>query len=170
LEKLCEALRGLGLDHPIENPYRLMTKGEMLERSQDPGLLQRLAPRSLSCAHPEAARYVRRRQGNCGYCFPCLIRRAALHRTGMDSAGDYAFDALREDGEMQGDRGADLRALLRSLHRPHAPVDVLRNGPLQPDEVVAFADVNRRGREELLSWLHEANPSPHVRGQLPANL
>ena len=97
LHFLAEALERLGINHMVTNPFRLMTKGEVLVASQAPTLLGELAPRSISCSHPEAARWRKRPQGNCGYCYPCLIRRAALHRLGSDGT-QYAWDALADDG------------------------------------------------------------------------
>ena len=57
LALIVDVLDGLGLAHQLHNPYRLQTKGEMLAGSANPELLARLAPRSLSCSHPEASRH-----------------------------------------------------------------------------------------------------------------
>ena len=167
MEALTRCVARLGVSNTITNPYRVMTKGEMLAASHDQETLFRLAQQTLSCAHPEAPRYAKRPQGNCGYCFPCLIRRASLHHVGLDRPDDYAFDVLREDDEMVGDRGADLRALVRSLNRPAQAIDVLRNGPVPPDDISAFAGVFERGRVEILNWLTAATTSPALRRQLP---
>lgn len=168
MEALGDCTARLGITNAIVNPFRLMTKGEILANSRDQETLTALARRTLSCAHPEAPRYAKRKQGNCGYCFPCLIRRAAMHHVGLDDPSDYAFDAPREDAELTGDRGNDLRALVRSLARDPRPVDVLRNGPVPASEVAAFAGVYERGRREILTWIRDANPSPSIRRQLPA--
>jgi 7-cyano-7-deazaguanine synthase in queuosine biosynthesis len=159
----------LRIGNPIVNPYRVLTKGEILATSRDREAVVALARETLSCAHPEAPRYAKRPQGNCGYCLPCLIRRAALHHVGLDNPNDYSFDALREVGELAGDRGSDLRALVRSLSRQARPVDILRNGPVLPADLKEFAAVYERGRHEMLTWMRAANPSSHVRGQLPTS-
>ena len=140
----------------------------MLATSADQATLFALASQTLSCAHPEAPRYAKRDQGNCGYCFPCLIRRAALHHVGLDNPDDYSFDALNEPDEMAADRGADLRALVRSLSRTALPIDVLRNGPVPPADVTAFSGVVERGRAEILAWLRAAATSASLRRQLPS--
>jgi hypothetical protein len=52
----------------------------------------------------------------CGYCYPCLIRRAALHRLGWDNGVDYRLDAPAEPELLrQRVRGGDLRAMLLAL-------------------------------------------------------
>ena len=157
----------LGLSNTIRNPFRVMTKGEMLAATADKKTLFGLARETLSCAHPEAPRYAKREQGNCGYCFPCLIRRAALHHVELDDPDDYAFDALNEPDEMAAARGADLRALVRSLHRPARAVDVLRNGPVASADILDFAGVFERGRAEILAWLRAATTSKELRRQIP---
>ncbi|MER7278051.1 Qat anti-phage system QueC-like protein QatC [Dactylosporangium sp. NPDC000244] len=144
----------VGVGNPILNPYRLATKGEMLASSRNPSLLGRLAPVSVSCAHPEAPRWSKRRQGNCGYCFPCLIRRSAMAHVGWDN-DEYAWDALTEavllDSQKQ--RGSDLRAVVNGAFTPRPDRDALRNGPLPAGERRAFVDVWRRGQAELRTWL-----------------
>ncbi|WP_196766672.1 adenine nucleotide alpha hydrolase family protein, partial [Mycobacterium avium] len=53
---LRAAADAVGVSNPILNPFRLKTKGEILAGSRNPELLRSLAPRSISCSHPEAAR------------------------------------------------------------------------------------------------------------------
>lgn len=168
MEKLGQCLEVLAFTNTISNPFRIMTKGEMLAASRDTRTLRKYARETLSCAHPEAPRYAKRAQGNCGYCFPCLIRRAALHRVGLDQATDYAFDALTEKDEMSMERGADLRALVRSLNRSARPIDVLRNGPVPSSDISDFAGVFERGRAEILAWLRTSLTSAALRSQLPS--
>lgn len=151
---LSQATTTIGVQNPVRNPYRLQTKGEILAGSRNPSLLRQLVPLSVSCAHPETARYVRRPQGNCGYCFPCLIRRSALAHVGWDDA-PYAWDVLSE-GELlnrRTRRGADLRAVIAGVFAERPDRDVLRNGPLPAGDREAFLGVWRRGLAELRGWL-----------------
>jgi 7-cyano-7-deazaguanine synthase in queuosine biosynthesis len=166
---LRECVQRLGVTNPIVNPFRVMTKGEILAACSDQKTLRALARSTLSCAHPEASRYAQREQGNCGYCFPCLIRRASMHHVGLDRPTDYAYDALAEDTELLQDRGNDLRALIRSLNRPSQPTDVLRNGPVPAEDILAFAGVYERGRREILAWMTAATRSSNLRRQLPTS-
>ncbi|MHB1467671.1 MAG: Qat anti-phage system QueC-like protein QatC [Solirubrobacteraceae bacterium] len=150
-----EILAALELDHELRNPYRLCTKGEILAANADPALLHRLALRSLSCSHPEATRHRTRKEGNCGYCWPCLIRRASMHHAGWDAHEQYIYDALADEELLEPDSksGASLRAAVASLQRRATEFDVLRNGPVPAGEVPEFFDVYRRGRHELAVWL-----------------
>jgi len=154
MAQLGAAAKAVGVANPILNPYQLRTKGEILAESRNPTLLQRLAPMSVSCSHPETARYVGRRQGNCGYCFPCLIRRASLAHVGWDR-DEYAWDVLTDDALLnrRRRRGTDLRAVISGTFADRPDRDVLRNGPLPVGERTAFTGVWRRGITELRTWL-----------------
>jgi len=157
MRQLTTAAAAIGVPNPVINPYRLRTKGEMLAESRNPGLLRRLTPLSVSCSHPETARYVGRKQGNCGYCFPCLIRRSSLAHVGWDD-DEYAWNVFAErDLDVLLDRrrmrGADLRAVIAGAVADRPDRDVLRNGPLPQGERDAFTGVWRRGLAELRSWL-----------------
>jgi len=163
-----ECIRRLGITNPIVNPFRTMTKGEILAACQDQKSLRELANQTLSCAHPEAARWAQEEQTNCGYCFPCLIRRASMHHVGLDTGNDYTYDALADNVDLAQDKGNDLRALVRSLNRPSKPTDVLRNGPIPVEDIAAFAGVYERGRREILTWMTAAARSRNLRRQLPA--
>lgn len=158
LSLLREAANRVGVHNPIVNPFRLKTKGEILAGSRNPDLLRRLAPHSVSCSHPEAARYVGREQGNCGYCFPCLIRRSSMARVGWDSAVGYAWDALsgRDLLDRKTRRAADLRAVINGVYADRPDRDIFRNGPIPDREHREFLRVWRSGIAELRAWFDGA--------------
>jgi hypothetical protein len=85
-----------------------------------------------------------------------MIRRASLHRIGLDDAGEYDRDALTDIELLRRtdlESGRDLRALLASLGQPARTVDVLRNGRIPGGETRAFFALYCRGRDELRAWL-----------------
>lgn len=167
LKMLRQVLDEVGIANPIVNPYRLMTKGQALAQSADDALLRRLAADSVSCAHPSALRY-RRCVGPCGYCYPCLIRRASLHVIGADGPTGYCIDVLSERGFVSAysETNASLLAVVGQVRRGADPAAVLRTGPVDPAEIGAFADVHRRGVDELGAWLQGAT-APDLRALLP---
>ncbi|MCL6622686.1 MAG: 7-cyano-7-deazaguanine synthase [Syntrophobacterales bacterium] len=137
-----------GLEHTPVNPYAGRTKGEVLARCREPDLLRRLAPLSVSCARPVAARWRGQGGGSCGYCYPCLLRRAALNRQGWDEAGHYLKDALADPEIFRGRvTGADLRALLLALKTWQTAPEVLLSRVIPPGGPEA-------GREETWEGLH----------------
>src|SRR5699024_9447531 len=77
---------------------------------------------TLSCSHPVQSRY----DGisppiNCGYCYPCLIRRSSLVANGfLDNHynPEYALDKKFLEANIKFDGiGSDLRAVLYSIRR-----------------------------------------------------
>ncbi|MCL4502603.1 MAG: hypothetical protein M1438_12255 [Deltaproteobacteria bacterium] len=105
-----------GLRHPLANPYQTFTKGEMLQNCRNRPLLQDLFARTVSCSRPVVSRWQQRQAGACGYCYPCLMRRIALHRLGWDDSSDYLLDVLAAPETLRHrTRGRDLRALLLAL-------------------------------------------------------
>jgi len=164
MQKIAALLSALGLQHTLENPFRLATKGEALAGSSRRDIIETMAPASVSCSHPEAARWHEGLQGNCGYCYPCMIRRASLHRIGADSANGYDRDVLSDVALLQSSRlkaGRDLRALLTRLGQPARVTDILRNGRIPDGETRSFFDLYRRGRQELLDWFNDGG-SPEI--------
>ena len=165
LNLLSEAAPAVGVSNPLINPYQYKTKGQMLRDNKNQALLHELAPETVSCSHPEAARMQRRPQGNCGYCFPCLIRRAALATVGWDNE-TVAWDVLIEPGliENVGERrGADLRAVLNGAFAERPDTDLLRNAPLPPGTHPHYLSVWRRGNHELRTWLADGATGPLAR-------
>jgi len=160
LRLLAEALAEAEIDLAVENSYRLKTKGEVLEQCRNRELLLALAPATISCAHPEVGRWSREGYANCGYCYPCLMRRVSLHRLDADAASDYRFDVGQPRFlSRQGRKTEHLRAILQSLSRPMTPTDVLSSGPLPRGETLEFAALYERGREEIRAWISEAVPA-----------
>lgn len=93
----------------IENPYQLKTKGEMLRECADKKLLKAHACGTTSCG-----RYLQHSYTHCGRCVPCLVRRAALLRSGIDDTTKYVFrDIGRNDEDHAG--FDDVRAVAMAL-------------------------------------------------------
>lgn len=110
----------------VINPFALITKGEQVASL---GPARYLAPDTISCeyAGQQVARLIgwlsNRKQASkdvreCGLCFPCLVRRAAMSFAGVaESKSHYAFDVRRA---LRGD-GAYRRYPLYRVLEPNAP-------------------------------------------------
>lgn len=113
LGQLTRLWREAGIHNPLYNPHQGLTKGQVLARCAHGPLLERLLPFTISCARPVASRWRRQGAGACGYCYPCLLRRAALHQVGWDQGKDSLLDVLAAPETLRHrTRGRDLRALL----------------------------------------------------------
>jgi len=154
-----QVLSDLRISNDILMPYRHMTKGEMLVNIGDSVALETILALTMSCSHPEVARWDGATPGtHCGYCFPCLIRRAAVTLADLEDAdAPYTIDVRRS--EPTGKRASDLRAVKMALTRDDLTkvpkfFRVLEAGPLPPKEISEFADVYERGMSELATFLN----------------
>lgn len=93
LDRLRALLAALGLDCPVEDPYRFKTKGEMIAECSNQALLKKAYGDAISCGNRK--RYKAHVPGatapHCGYCVPCIFRKASLYSAGWP-LGDYGVD------------------------------------------------------------------------------
>lgn len=166
-----EALATLGIDGRIENPYWDKTKGEMVAACASGDLLKRLTPMSLSCAAPTKGRWQGLGTQHCGYCLPCLIRRAALLK-GFGIGGDptiYTIDNLTARTlDTRQSEGVQIRSFQLAIERLRArptlaSILIHKPGPLfdeAPARQSALAGVYRRGLEEVAVLLAGVRTQP----------
>ena len=166
-----QALQALGITGRIENPYWDKTKGEMVAACANGALLRELTPISLSCASPSKGRWQGLGTQHCGYCLPCLIRRASL-TTGFAPDSDpttYTVDDLSARPlNTKESEGVQIRsfqlAIARLRRRPDlARLLIHKPGPLfdeTPARQDALADVYRRGMAELDAVLAGVRTAP----------
>lgn len=157
---LRHILEALNLHVVLVNPYRFSTKGEMIRANGHTELLKTIAPDTMSCAHPSVGRWKGLPPMHCGYCLPCLIRRAAMHYAGLDDPQHYDRDVLKEYLSPKG-RGATLRAFQMALQRTQHNIrlsEILKSGPLVGEEnardLERYLDVYRRGMREIATFLN----------------
>ena len=152
-------LAGLGIKMMLDTPYRFLTKGEMIAQVKDLPIVQNYSRQTFSCAHLGQGRWdgVDPRKP-CGYCLPCLIRRASLYRNGLDVPKDYRFDALKF--LPKGKRSSDFQAIRIGLaHKKQrsAASSVLQAGPLPAtsEEISQYIRVYERGVNEIETFLNQ---------------
>ncbi|UKV13228.1 hypothetical protein L6172_14350 [Thalassospiraceae bacterium SW-3-3] len=160
-----ELLRGLGVNGRVENPYWDKTKGEMVEECADSNLLKNTVPHSLSCSSPSKGRWTKKPQGHCGYCLPCLIRRAALlgddpTSYGVPNLRAGTLDTTQAEGQqVRSFQVAINRVAKRSnlakilIHKPGSLADFSNRWD-------AYADVYKRGLEEVGKLLVGVKTTP----------
>jgi len=155
-----EMLKALGIPGRIENPYWDKTKGEMIESCANKVLLEKLMPRSLSCSSPSKGRWLHKAIQQCGYCLPCLIRRAAILRglgAGMDETVYTISDLTKRvldstEAEGQQVRSVQLAASRLNRRPGLAPLLIHTSGSLSDESKVrqeALVDMYRRGLAEV---------------------
>jgi 7-cyano-7-deazaguanine synthase in queuosine biosynthesis len=152
-----ELLSGIGIDATIVNPYRFLTKGQMVENCLDKDFLRKTAVETMSCAHPDSIRWSKDCPKHCGHCVPCLIRRAALTRgLGKDPTPYHLPDLRARVLDADKAEGEHVRAFLVALERlkrsPNsARFAIHQPGPLRdfPDDWDSYKDVYVNGLREV---------------------
>ena len=166
-----DALTSLGANVHIDNPYWDKTKGEMVRGCADGALLRRLSPSSLSCASPVKGRWQGIGTQHCGYCVPCLIRRAALLaglRPDPDPTTYTVDDLTARVLETRKPEGIQIRSMQLAVDRLRArpalaSILVHKPGPLfdeSPARQAALAEVYRGGLEEVGTLLAGVRTRP----------
>lgn len=172
-----ELLTKLEIPGRIENPYWKRTKGEIVLGSANRDLLRHLIPLTMSCSSPSKGRWLKYRIENCGFCLPCLVRRAALERAygrggdptkySLSNLAGSTLDSCRAEGQQ-------VRSFQFALERLHANPNlsnliIHKPGPLSDlsgDDIKALASVYQRGMNEVDSLLVNVRTRPHSRKPL----
>jgi hypothetical protein len=161
-----ELLGALGIPGRIENPYWGKTKGEMVVACRNPALLKRIVPSTLSCASPTKGRWQGHGTQHCGYCLPCLIRRASLAAIG--DLTTYTLPNLRAQvWDPRTAMGEQIRSFQYAIDRLRArpgieKLLIHKPGPLSDNPAVlgGLAGVYKRGLEEVGSLLSGVRTRP----------
>jgi hypothetical protein len=154
-----DLLAALGIAGRIVNPYWDKTKGEMVAGCTNQLLLKKLAPASLSCAAPTKGRWHKRGVEHCGFCLPCLIRRAALNAAWGPSGDPTAYTLANLTTSPLSSRraeGKQIRSFQFAIDRLRATPGLERlfihkPGPLSDEQerLTELAAVHRRGMAEV---------------------
>lgn len=131
ITRLEKALRSVDVNNPLFNPYRLMSKADMVEaccRNADKNrMFSLLYKSSCSCAkrshnyHWDKPSDVIERDhiNHCGMCLPCIYRRVALDTIGLDNPGllgtDINHGTAYDIDNLKQVRARDYRSLLHFL-------------------------------------------------------
>ena len=148
----------IGIAANFENPYRFKTKGEMLADCANAVLVKEHVAETISCSSITKARWQGLSLGHCGFCVPCLIRRAAiLSAFGTDPTTYTIADLGGEPRNSRSPEGEHIRAfqnMTRRLSRRSelARILIRKSGPLSEhsgEQIAQYADVFRRGIIEV---------------------
>jgi hypothetical protein len=153
-----ELLGILGISVTIENPYWDKTKGEMVASCANQPLLKRLIPDAMSCSSPTKGRWTGHGTEHCGFCLPCIIRRAAIRSgLGNDPTAYTLSDLKARALDTKQAEGQQVRSFQFAIDRLRknprlASLLIHKPGPLGDESSVqqtALAGVYSRGMEEV---------------------
>ncbi|HEY9722196.1 MAG TPA: Qat anti-phage system QueC-like protein QatC [Oscillatoriaceae cyanobacterium] len=156
LQRLQSLLDAAALRVDLVNPFRYMTKGEVLLNCPDPATLTRFVFDSTSCG-----RFARKYR-HCGRCVPCLVRRAAFLKWGHAdvTTKGYIYDNISIN-DHDHHFFEDVRSVGMAIEavKQHGLTDWL-GATLNAAELGDVADYEAlvgRGLEELEVFMRRAN-------------
>ena len=131
--------------------------------------LREVAGNSMSCSSPAKARYKGLSPRHCGYCVPCLIRRASLKAgLGVNDPTLYTVENLRAQtlptDRAEGEHIRSFQLMAKRITKTPGLAKILvhKPGPLSdtPDEIPDYAEVFRRGILEVTELLQGVQAKP----------
>jgi hypothetical protein len=163
LDSWNQVLQGLEIEFSVHNPYWNKTKGEMADECLDKEFLMQVIQDSISCSSPQKARWSGATPQHCGYCVPCIIRRAAMNkafRVERDNT-PYLIGSVSEiTANHAKGKGVQLRsfqiAIKKIKEQPQlAKILIHKSGPLSGDSAYLrkLSEVYRRGLLEVDAWI-----------------
>ena len=168
IARMNEMLAGIGIAARLSNPYLFKTKGEMVRECHNQEVLTAEHAQTISCSSPNSARIQHLGADHCGYCMPCIIRRAAFVNSTIPDATKYGVPDLHaQELPSNHPRGEHIRAFEAAVLRLNksilrAGVFVHESGPLNdhPDAYERFAGVYLRGLQEVETLLSRVVTRP----------
>ena len=159
LESWNQVLNRLGIELSVRNPYWNKTKGEMADECLNKEFLLQVIKDSISCSSPQKARWRGSAPQHCGYCVPCIIRRAAMNKAFREEndCTPYLIDHVSEMAANHAKgKGVQLRsfqiAIKKIKEQPQlAKILIHKSGPLSGDSAYLreLSNVYRRGLLEI---------------------
>ena len=121
LDNFRRILENVGIQNPIINFYAYSTKREIVNSVKETNSFQHGFSETISCSHPCLPRWDKNGNNeypkNCGYCYPCLIRKSSLidvsHRMEPYSYESVSMDFLNLFAES--DKVSDPTAVISSV-------------------------------------------------------
>jgi len=154
----------LGLPYSVDNPYWNKTKGEMADECLNKDFLLQAIKESTSCSSPQKVRWIGQPAQHCGYCVPCLIRRAAIHKAYgfKKDTTTYSIKSIVEIINAHAkNKGEQLRsfqvAIKKIIDNPELrKILIYKNGRLDGDSdyIEQLSGVYYRGLLEVNSFIN----------------
>jgi hypothetical protein len=166
-----DLLAELNIAGRIENPCWNKTKGEMVAACANGALLRSLVADSLSCSSPSKSRWQGHGIEHCGYCLPCLIRRASLDVAwglGQDTTVYTVPDLLAHPLDTKESIGKQVRSFQFAIERLRRQPNLARFLIHKPGSLAdetqhldQWADVYRRGLNEVAQLIAGVTTKPN---------
>lgn len=158
LKNTQELLTELGLPTLIHNPYTFKTKGEMFVECANSPFLENIFQDSVSCGKRGRRQFHfdnPNEKHNCGRCMPCIYRRAALNKAGLDNEQHYGNFITKVPSLGNNDLPALFSYLKRDISLEKMKRDLLVNGNIEIHNLTQYAEMVLRSKQEVLQLFRD---------------
>lgn len=164
MKLLNEIVERLTIKVELINPYQFKTKGEMIKECKNKEFVDSTLHYTMSCSHSSHARWTKSdMSSHCGYCVPCIIRRASIHYSGLVDRSKYRTENIKINKSYMSDTiYANLNsfrfAIDRFKSKSNHGFDIQISGPLVSN-LSDYVGIYERGMNEIIdlfiSYDHE---------------
>ena len=157
IEMIQELFNKLKFNVKLLNPYQFLTKGEMVRACSDKSLLNEIVSDTVSCSH------WKRKNKQCGYCVPCMIRRSSLLKGNVTEINNYhhgGYKTLRSFVKNRRDLSDDVISVmmaLNNLSKHKTKSWIMKSGKLNSQDINNFDRVFNMGLNEVKAFLKQEN-------------
>jgi len=154
MENFQALLYNINIPVVFTNPYQFSTKGEMINSCKNLDFLKLHIKSTVSCSHPEAIRWSKKSPKQCGCCYPCTIRRAAILAAGIVDSSvydnlDYSRNSAAKENMIS------YKYAIFSKFRVNPLFIVQRSGTISDmKNIDKYASLYSRGLAEIESFIN----------------
>lgn len=157
INNIQKILNNCGLKIIIENPYTFKTKGEMIVGCKNKVVLDQIFKSSVSCGKRgrKQFNYDNLLAEHCGRCMPCIYRRAALNKVGLDDQDDYGNFITKVSSLGRNDLPALFSFLNKNITLEQMERDLLVNGNIPIKNLTEYSKMVLKSQKEVLQLFND---------------
>ncbi len=159
-----DLLKHIGIKNKIINQFSYKSKKDIVELVKSKRAFIEGAGKTISCSHPCVARWEKNEYPiNCGYCYPCLIRKSSL--VNMNIKNDiYSHDSVSYKFIKENPKSKkinDLVSLINTVYRYKISSEkeikrlIQINGKISNNEAELFFNLYKSTMEDLIQLFSE---------------
>ncbi|MCE4564350.1 7-cyano-7-deazaguanine synthase [Maribellus sp. CM-23] len=158
MSMLQNLMNNLGIAVTLKNPFQFFTKGEMIKNCKNPNFLKGTLANTMSCSHPDNDWKLRKETpSHCGYCLPCVIRRAAIEFAFENDNSYYRIPNFDKGNQAPKElQSYKIGILDYKNNMTNVSFKIQASGPIQ-NKFNEFEELYKRGMNELMKLLDKYN-------------
>jgi len=156
-----EIINDLEINVNLYNPYQFKTKGEMIIECKKLELLKKTLYKTMSCSHSSHGRYEGDSGSHCGYCVPCIIRKASINKANIEDESVYRKNCHEMKSIKSKTAITNINSFKISIEKyknmkGSKAFKIQESGPIE-NNINEYIKIYERGMQEIIDLLEEKN-------------